>query len=100
MHRSYVRARRAALGLMGLLFLSAPAAAADWGTVKGQVVCDGPVPARAQIVVTKDAGHCLAKGPIYSEKYVINPKNKGVRWVVVWLVDAKNPTRALPVNPE
>ena len=43
-----------------------------------------PVPAN----VDKDQAVCLKDGPIYKSNYVVNPKNKGVRWVVVWLVDA------------
>jgi plastocyanin len=83
---------------------AAPAAAAakagDWGTLKGQVVwAGGAVPPRDKLDVTKDPAECLKKGPLYSEKYVVNPKNKGVRWVLVWLTDADSPTKAVPVHP-
>ena len=99
MQRCLVRARRLALGLAGSLCLAAPVSAAGWGNIKGQVVCDGPVPAAKNVAVTKDEDHCLAKGPIPSEKYVINPRNKGVRWVVVWLQDPESPRKAPPINP-
>jgi hypothetical protein len=77
----------------------APARAQSWGTIKGQVVLDDAIPKPKRIVVTKDQDHCLRNGPLYSEDYVVNPKNKGVRWVMVWLLDAKSPTKALPIHP-
>ena len=58
----------------------------SWGTVKGQIVWGGhKLPAREREVVDKDKEHCLEKGSIISEKWVIHPENKGVRWVFVWL---------------
>jgi plastocyanin len=89
------------LACAALALLAAPSAHAQgWGTVKGQVHWGGgAVPKREKIVVTKDAPACLAKGDLYSEKYVVNPKNKGVRWVLVWLTDANNPTKPIPVHP-
>ena len=82
---------------------SAPARSDDgWGTVEGQVTFAGtddqakPVPAN----VDKDQAVCLKDGPIYKSDYVVNPKNKGVRWVVVWLVDADDFNKALPINPD
>jgi len=76
-----------------------PAHAQSWGTLKGQVVVAGAVPEPRKLEVTKDQMHCLGKGALYSERYVVNPKNKGVRWVMVWLTDAKSATKALPIHP-
>jgi len=91
---------RIAAGVLGLLLALTPAARAEgWGTVKGQVVFDGPVPERAKLVVNKDEKACLKNGPLYSEDYVVNPKTKGVRWVVVWLTDASDPKKPLPIYP-
>jgi hypothetical protein len=57
-----------------------------WGTVKGRVVLDADtVPDPKELNVDKDKDCCLAKGPVYSEELVVNKKNKGVRWVFVWL---------------
>lgn len=93
-------------GEQGTLALAAAAAApaakagGDWGNVKGQVVWGGgAVPKPEKINVTKDAPACLKNGDLYSDKIVVNPKNKGVRWVLVWLTDAESPNKALPVNP-
>src|SRR5215469_14531932 len=58
----------------------------SWGTVKGRVVFDGSaIPPRRELKVDKNEDHCLMNGKLYSEELVINPKNKGVRWVFVWL---------------
>ncbi len=82
-----------------------PAAAADkpecWGTVKGQIVFEGKdLPKPAAVNVDKDQKHCLAKGPITDEKWVVNPKNKGVRWTLVWLApDPASGEKKLPIHP-
>lgn len=74
--------------------------AQDWGTLKGRVVwAGGDSPATEKVKVDKDQDHCLSKGDIPSEKYVVNLKNKGVRWVFVWLSDAKDAKAKLPVHP-
>jgi hypothetical protein len=101
MRRLSAQARCAALGLLGLLPLAAlaPAAGPSWGTIKGQVVCDGPIPKREPVKVDKDEKACLKNGPLLSEKFLANPKNKGVRYVVVWLIDATNPMKPLPIAP-
>jgi len=90
---------RVGFGLLLALALAPAAHAAGWGTVKGSVVVEGAVPARKAVAVTKDQDHCLKNGPLLSEDYVVNPKNKGVRWVMVWLVDAQDPKKPLPIAP-
>jgi hypothetical protein len=70
-----------------------------WGNVKGQIVWPaGPIPARPLIAVRVDAKHCLSQGLLRSEEKVVNPKNHGLRWVIVWLAPAKG--RMLPVHPD
>lgn len=49
--------------------------------------------------VDKDKEHCLSKGPIFKEEFVINPKNKGVRWAIVYLMSADGFTKEIPVHP-
>ena len=70
-------------------FLAVSVASADdkWVTVKGQVVFpkDKPVPKREPLNVTQDKDHCLSKGDILDESVIVNPKNNGVKNVVVWL---------------
>jgi hypothetical protein len=71
-----------AFGLALLVTEAAHAAPAPpeppWGTVKGQITWQGKVPKSGR------------------EEYVINPANKGLKNVMVWLVDPKG---ALPINP-
>lgn len=82
---------------------AAPAAAADaegWGTIKGQVVWAGDkVPERAPLKVDKDQNACLKNGPLLDDKLVVNPKNKGVRWAAVYLMNAGGFKKAIPVRP-
>jgi hypothetical protein len=83
---------------VGLSNPSAAQAPADWATVKGQVVYDGNPPERKTLDVTKDQGHCLAKGPLLSEEWVVNKENKGVQWTFVWLMP-NNPMAQMPIHP-
>jgi len=72
---------------------------AAWGTIKGQIVYDGdPVPQQKALNVSKDQEHCLGKGPILSEDWVVNKQNKGVRWTFVWLAPEPG-GRPLPIHP-
>jgi hypothetical protein len=71
----------------------------SWGTIKGQIVWDGgAIPEPKVLNVNKDQEHCLGKGPIVSEDWVINKNNKGVRWVFVWLAPEPGGS-ALPIHP-
>jgi plastocyanin len=54
------------------------------GTLKGRLVFDGKAPTPAAINVDKDVAFCGAFG-LKSEKLVVNPKNGGVKNVVVYL---------------
>lgn len=91
----------AALLVVTTAFPAKPAdEAAAWGDVEGRVVWDGKiVPEPEVLVVDKDKAHCLEKGPIRAENWVINRDNKGVRWVFVWLAPADAAIRKLPVHP-
>jgi hypothetical protein len=72
----------------------------QWGTVRGQIVWGGgELPPQKELHVNKDEQHCLSKGPVPDESWVINKSNKGVRWVFVWLVPEPGQPK-LPVNPE
>jgi plastocyanin len=83
----------ALLGVATVLGVTArPARSADdkWATVKGQVVFAGAAPAPTALNVTKDQANCLSKGPIHSEELVVNPENKGVKNVFVWITTSEN----------
>jgi hypothetical protein len=82
-----------------------PPAPAGWGTIKGQIVFAGDkIPEPQKIDPDQDANHCLEKGPLFTEKWVVNPKNKGVRWAFVWLVTDPNPKNKeapkMPIHPD
>jgi hypothetical protein len=59
----------------------------DWATIKGRVVFpeDKPIPKRQPLNVNQDGNHCLANGPILDESVIVNPKNRGIKNVVVFL---------------
>jgi hypothetical protein len=98
--RRFVVALSPALALLAGLAVTPVSLAQGWGTVKGQVVFPGEPPARAKLDVNKDKDACLAKGPLYSEACIVNPKNKGVKNVVVWLLDPSGKfAKKLPVHP-
>lgn len=85
------------LAALGLL-LSGPSARAQFGTVKGQVVFgEDKLPEIEELKVDKDQDHCLSKGKLMSEKWVIDKDSKGVRWVFVYLVDPEG--KPMPANP-
>jgi hypothetical protein len=72
----------------------------EWGTVKGQIVWDGgAIPEPKPLNVNKDQPHCLGKGPILSEEWVINKENKGVRWTFVWLAPEPKSGKKLSIHP-
>jgi hypothetical protein len=58
-----------------------------WVTIKGRVVFpEGkPLPKREPLDVKQDRPHCLANGPLLDEAVIVNPKNRGIKNVVVYL---------------
>lgn len=84
------------------LTLTSTVQAQGWGTIKGKVVFDGVVvPAPAPLAGVIPA--CLANGPILAEKLVVDPKSRGVRWVMVWIAvenkDAADHAAVPPIHP-
>jgi hypothetical protein len=96
--RSYFLAAALAAALT-VVCGGAAQAADEWGTVKGQVTWGGKeLPKPEKIDVDKDKEHCLSKGAILKEEFVVG-KNGGVKNVFVWLQDADNPKAKLPIHP-
>jgi plastocyanin len=95
-----------ALALAGALILTTVDAAESegWGTIKGQVAWDGPdVPKRKQIEEVnknQDKTECLKNGPLLDDSLVVNPKNKGVRWCLVYLMSEKGFNKDIPIHPK
>jgi hypothetical protein len=48
------------------------------------------LPEVTNLAVAKDTEHCLSRGPIPNEQWVVNPQNRGTRWAVVFLKGTKN----------
>ena len=73
----------------------------DWGTLKGRIVWAGDkLPEPPELKVDKDQQHCLSKGKLLSEQWVVNKDNKGIRWVFVWLTpDPESGKKVLPIHP-
>jgi hypothetical protein len=84
--------------------VAATALAADdnWGTITGQVVWQGKAPPNPEVNITNDKDHCASKGPILRNDLIVNKKNNGVRWTLVWLApvkDFKDPDKVPPIHP-
>ena len=81
------------------------AADGDWATLKGQIKFPEAkaVPERKKLDVSQDKAHCLSKGDILDESLIVNPKNKGIKNVVVWLrpdnTDNKSKLTAAQIHP-
>src|SRR5262249_18028647 len=77
----------------------------EWGTLKGQVIYVGNEKPneKADLLDNKDKKACLKNGPIIKEDLLVNPKNKGLRWVVVWITKDDNGKAdhqaPLPIHP-
>lgn len=77
---------------------AAPPPPRQWGSVKGQVVwTEKGIPINPPVAAPLAAA--LAGGPVLVNKLVVNPKNRGARWVLVWLADPKDARNAKFVPP-
>lgn len=77
----------------------APAAVEGWATIKGQIVYGGDtIPTPAESKVTSDQGHCLAKGALLDKVWDVNPSNKGLAGVVVYIMPERD--EKLAVHPD
>ena len=87
-----------------VLFCASLPAVADppaWVTVKGQVTfpADLPLPVPKAIQPAQPVPLCKGR-PLVDESILVNPKNRGIKNVVVWLRpdDVKNPKAAFAPN--
>ena len=95
---------RPTLALMLLASLASSGSAAEkWGTIKGRVVIAGEVPARPAIAaaaLVPACKACAAPGGTLDDTWVVDPKTKGVRWVMVWLQhESGDFAKAIRVHP-
>lgn len=74
-----------------------------WATVKGRIVWGGEtIPQRQPLDLKNnpDQKHCEQDGKILEEKWVINKKDKGIRYTFVWLeADPKSGKKKIPIHP-
>lgn len=94
----------ACLAVAGLFFLTPRShAEQEWGTVKGQVTwAPAALPIPVAFAAPPGTPICVnvKAGNIQLEPYVVDPKTKGLRWVVVWLLDPSGDcNKEIPVHP-
>ena len=84
--------------VIGGVLLMQTARAGD--SIKGQVVFAGAVGKPAAITATNDKAYCekCEKNGLFSEELIVDPKTKGLKNVLVFLVDAKNPLRPFRIR--
>lgn len=85
---------RSSVILFALATTLTAAEAADWGMLKGRITFTGEVPEAERLEITRDEEVC---GPLnlVDESLVVNPNNRGIQNVVVWLSSRK----AVPIHP-
>lgn len=76
-----------ATGVSPALLSAVIPGAFDGGDLKGRFVYDGAPPARKPIVITADKEFC-GKQNILEEHLVVNPANRGLANVIIWLYQA------------
>ena len=62
-----------------------------WGTLKGRFVYDGTPPSLLKLTPTKDLSVC-GKHELYNESLIVNPENKGIQNVVIFIYTKKGQT--------
>lgn len=82
---------------VSLVLTASAASAADWGDLKIKFTYDGAAPKPDAIAVTKDPQFC-GKHNLKVEKLVVNPANKGIKNIVVFLY-TRGSTK-VPVHPD
>ena len=70
------------------------AADQKWGTLKGQIRFAGELPMAETLEITRDEEVCGNLG-LVDESLVVNPGNRGIRYVAVWL-DSRQPMAVHP----
>jgi hypothetical protein len=84
----------AALLLVWLAEVQAQDKALSWGSIRGQVVYNGPRPPEP---VKLRVNPLRCKGPLFGEDWVVRKEGMGVRDVFLWLEDPAG--KPLPVHP-
>lgn len=78
----------------------------QWGDVKGKITWGGKDIPKQQpitsVAASQDKAACLKDGNVVvDEKWVVNPKNKGLKWTFVWLAHEDVKSKApMPIHPD
>ena len=80
---------------VALFILPRTLRAEDWGTLSGRIVFTGVVNKPEKVQVTRDEDVCGVL-PLVDESLIVNPKNKGLQNVVIWL----SSKATVPVHPD
>lgn len=81
--------------LASTMMLASTCFGQEWSTLTGRIVVAGDVPQPSVLEITRDEEVCGTFG-LTDESLVLNPQNKGLKNVVVWL-SSKTP---VPVHPD
>ena len=81
--------------LAGIAFRHDAVADEAWGTLKGRIVYSEDAPAAEKIDVERDPEVCGIVG-LVEESLVVHRKNRGIRYVAVWLETRDE----IPVHPD
>jgi hypothetical protein len=90
-----------ALALLAAFPAADAQAQGQWTTVKGRIVWDdakGPPPERKPVVATKDQEVCAKDKDFNTEDWIVNPKTKGIKNVIVWLAPEFGPAEQAAVQ--
>lgn len=99
MHKLSFAALLGTLAVLAVVSDKPEARAADDGvSLKGQVVWAGDAKTADKLKVDKDQAHCLEKGDLVSQVFVINPSNKGLKNCIVWLTTADGGKPPIPAS--
>jgi hypothetical protein len=92
-----------------LTAVNASQAEDKWGTIKGQVIFGSDkVPTRPVLNVDKNRKECLDdqnKKELLAEEWVVDPKTKGLKWALVYLIPAnakvkEDVAKPIPIHPK
>ena len=77
------------VALLAILLSAVPSLCEEWGHLSGTFVLDGDAPKPKPLLITKDPAFC-GKQNLVDESIVVNPENKGIANIVVYLYTKGN----------
>ncbi|MHB0955397.1 MAG: cupredoxin domain-containing protein [Pirellulaceae bacterium] len=80
-----------------VIFAGSTSGAAEWGNLSGRFLFEGEPPVPEKLKITSDQEVC-GKHDLRSEWLLVNPKNKGVQNIIVYLYQNKSGARLTPYD--